>query len=137
MAFGTGHHATTSLIIRLLLEMDLKDKDVMDMGTGTGILAILCAMRGAKNVSAIEIDEFAYVNAVENVRLNGVPQINVHHGDAALLKEENIVDVFIANKNRNIINNDIDSYADNLKLEGLMLLSGFYEEDIPVIMEKA
>ena len=137
MAFGTGHHATTSLIIRQLLEMDLKDKDVMDMGTGMGILAILCAMRGAKNVSAIEIDEFAYVNAVENVRLNGVPQINVHHGDAALLKEENIVDVFIANINRNIITNDIDSYADNLKLEGLMLLSGFYEEDIPVIMEKA
>ena len=137
MAFGTGHHATTSLIIRQLLEMDLKDKDVMDMGTGTGILAILCAMRGAKNVSAIEIDEFAYVNAVENVRLNGVPQINVHHGDAALLKEENIVDVFIANINRNIITNDIDSYADNLKLEGVMLLSGFYEEDIPVIMEKA
>ena len=137
MAFGTGHHATTSFIIRQLLEMDLKDKDVMDMGTGTGILAILCAMRGAKNVSAIEIDEFAYVNAVENVRLNGVPQINVHHGDAALLKEENIVDVFIANINRNIITNDIDSYADNLKLEGLMLLSGFYEEDIPVIMEKA
>ena len=137
MAFGTGHHATTSLIIRQLLEMDLKDKDVMDMGTGTGILAILCAMRGAKNVSAIEIDEFAYVNAVENVRLNGVPQINVHHGDAALLKEENIVDVFIANINRNIITNDIDAYADDLKPKGLMLLSGFYEEDIPVIMEKA
>lgn len=137
MAFGTGHHATTSLIIRQLLVMDLKDKDVMDMGTGTGILAILCAMRGAKNVSAIEIDEFAYVNAVENVRLNGVPQINVHHGDAALLKEENIVDVFIANINRNIITNDIDAYADDLKPKGLMLLSGFYEEDIPVIMEKA
>ena len=137
MAFGTGHHATTSLIIRQLLEMDLKDKDVMDMGTGTGILAILCAMRGAKNVSAIEIDEFAYVNAVENVRLNGVPQINVHHGDAALLKEENIVDVFIANINRNIITNDIDAYADDLKPKGLKLLSGFYEEDIPVIMEKA
>ena len=137
MAFGTGHHATTSLIIRQLLEMDLKDKDVMDMGTGTGILAILCAMRGAKNVSAIEIDEFAYVNAVENVRLNGVPQINVHLCDAALLKEENIVDVFIANINRNIITNDIDAYADDLKPKGLMLLSGFYEEDIPVIMEKA
>ena len=137
MAFGTGHHATTSLIIRQLLEMDLKDKDVMDMGTGTGILAILCAMRGAKNVSAIEIDEFAFVKAVENVRLNGVPQINVHHGDAALLKEENIVDVFIANINRNIITNDIDAYADDLKPKGLMLLSGFYEEDIPVIMEKA
>lgn len=137
MAFGTGHHATTSLIIRQLLEMDLCGTDVMDMGTGTGILAILCAMRGAKNVSAIEIDEFAYVNAVENVKLNGVPQIKVLHGDAALLKDEKIVDVFIANINRNIITNDINAYSENLKQGGLMLLSGFYEEDIPVIMEKA
>ena len=137
MAFGTGHHATTSLIIRQLLEMDLCGTDVMDMGTGTGILAILCAMRGAKNVSAIEIDEFAYVNAVENVKLNGVPQIKVLHGDAALLKDENIVDVFIANINRNIITNDINAYSENLKQGGIMLLSGFYEEDIPVIMEKA
>lgn len=137
MAFGTGHHATTSLIIRQLLEMNLLNKDVIDMGTGTGILAILCAMCGAKNVSAIEIDEFAYVNAVENVKLNGVPQINVLHGDATLLKGENRVDVFIANINRNIITNDINAYADKLKREGVMLLSGFYEEDIPVIMEKA
>lgn len=137
MAFGTGHHATTSLIIRQLLEMDLKDKAVMDMGTGTGILAILCAMRGAKNISAIEIDEFAYVNAVENVKLNGVSQIKVLHGDATLLRAENKVDVFIANINRNIITNDINAYDDNLKPGGAMLLSGFYEDDIPVIMEKA
>ena len=136
MAFGTGHHATTSLIIRQLLEMDLKDKAVMDMGTGTGILAILCAMRGAKNISAIEIDEFAYVNAVENVKLNGVSQIKVLHGDATLLRAENKVDVFIANINRNIITNDINAYDDNLKPGGAMLLSGFYEDDIPVIMEK-
>lgn len=137
MAFGTGHHATTSLIIRQLLEMKLKDKDVMDMGTGTGILAILCAMRGAKNVSAVEIDEFAYVNAIENVKLNGVPQIKIFHGDASLLKDIAQVDVFIANINRNIITNDIDEYANNLKQDGIMLLSGFYEEDIPVIMQKA
>lgn len=137
MAFGTGHHATTSLIIRQLLEMDLKDKAVMDMGTGTGILAILCAMRGAKNISAIEIDEFAYVNAVENVKLNGVSQIKVLHGDATLLRAENKVDVFIANINRNIITNDINAYDDNLKPGGAMLLSGFYEDDLPVIMEKA
>ncbi len=137
MAFGTGHHATTSLIIRQLLEMDLKDKAVMDMGTGTGILAILCAMRGAKDISAIEIDEFAYVNAVENVKLNGVSQIKVLHGDATLLRAENKVDVFIANINRNIITNDINAYVDNLKSGGTMLLSGFYEDDIPVIMEKA
>ncbi len=137
MAFGTGHHATTSLIIRQLLNSDIQGKSVMDMGTGTGILAILCAMRGAGHVSAIEIDEFAYVNAVENVKLNGVPQIEVCHGDASLLAGMAAVDLFIANINRNIITGDIDEYAKNLKPGGVMLLSGFYEEDIPVIMAKA
>lgn len=137
MAFGTGHHATTSLIIRRLLDMDMVGKSVMDMGTGTGILAILSAMRGAEPVSAIEIDEFAYVNAVENVKINGVPQIKVHLGDASLLANEQPVDVFIANINRNIITTDIAEYAKCLKSGGVMLLSGFYEEDVPVIMKKA
>lgn len=137
MAFGTGHHATTSLIIRRLLDMDMVGKSVMDMGTGTGILAILSAMRGAEPVSAIEIDEFAYVNAVENVKINGVPQIKVHLGDASLLASEQPVDVFIANINRNIITTDIAEYVKCLKSGGVMLLSGFYEEDVPVIMKKA
>lgn len=137
MAFGTGHHATTSLIIRQLLEMSLKGLSVMDMGTGTGILAILCAMRGADKVSAIEIDEFAYVNAVENVKINGEPHIKVMLGDAALLANEDQVDVFIANINRNIITADIAEYAKTLKTGGVMLLSGFYEEDIEVIMSQA
>lgn len=137
MAFGTGHHATTSLIIRRLLDMDMTGKSVLDMGTGTGILAILSAMRGAEPVSAIEIDEFAYVNAVENVKINGVPQINVHLGDASLLANEQPVDVFIANINRNIITADIAEYAKCLNCGGVMLLSGFYEEDVPVIMAKA
>lgn len=137
MAFGTGHHATTSLIISRLLDMDLARKSVLDMGTGTGILAILCAMRGADPVTAIEIDEFAYVNALENVKVNGVPQVNVHLGDASLLAYERPVDVFIANINRNIITADIAEYAKCLNCGGVMLLSGFYEDDIPVIMGTA
>lgn len=137
MAFGTGHHQTTSLIIEQLLDMDLSQRSVMDMGTGTGILAILAAMRGAKRVEAIEIDEFAYTNAVENVAINHHPEINVILGDAAKLQQVEPVDIFIANINRNIITNDLPEYANTLNPDGTMLLSGFYEEDIPVITEAA
>lgn len=133
MAFGTGHHATTSLILNRLLEMSLEGKSVIDMGTGTGILAILAAMRGAKPVTAIEIDEFAYANAVDNVVMNKHPEILVILGDASALKDVEAADLFIANINRNIILNDIAHYANRLKDNGKMLLSGFYEEDIPMI----
>lgn len=136
MAFGTGHHSTTSLIIEQLLDMDLTNKSVIDMGTGTGILAILAAMRGANPITAIEIDPMAHINAVDNVKLNGVPQINVWLGDASLLPNVDKVDVFIANINRNIIVEDIIAYSTRLKIGGVMLLSGFYESDIPIV-EKA
>lgn len=137
MAFGTGHHQTTSLIIEQLLRIDMTGLSVMDMGTGTGILAILAAMRGATRVEAIEIDEFAHTNAVENVSLNHHPEINVILGDAAKLQEVEPVDLFIANINRNIITADLPRYAKTLKPGGTMLLSGFYEDDIPVIMDAA
>lgn len=137
MAFGTGHHATTSLIIEQLLPADLKEKNVIDMGTGTGILAILAAMRGARPVTAIEIDPFAQVNAVENVRLNGHAEINVILGDASKLPADENADIFIANINRNIITGDLHTYVKALKPGGLMLLSGFYEADIPVVMQTA
>lgn len=137
MAFGTGHHQTTSLIIEQLLRIDMTGLSVMDMGTGTGILAILSAMRGATRVEAIEIDEFAHTNAVENVSLNHHPEINVILGDAAKLQEVEPVDLFIANINRNIITADLPRYAKTLKPGGTMLLSGFYEDDIPVIMDAA
>lgn len=87
MAFGTGHHATTTLILRRLLSMDLAGKKVVDMGTGTGILAILADMRGAAHIDAVEIDEFAYENAKENVQLNGATHIDLHLGDASTLAE--------------------------------------------------
>ena len=137
MAFGTGHHATTSQVIKAMLELDLRGKSVIDMGTGTGILAILAAQLGAAPVTGIEIDEFAYVNAVENVRLNGQPEIVLINGDASALAGVPPCDVFIANINRNIITGDIDRYAKALKTGGTMLLSGFYVEDIPVVAAAA
>lgn len=137
MAFGTGHHATTSLILRRLLSMDITGKKVVDMGTGTGILAILADMRGAAKIDAIEIDEFAYENAKENVRLNEAQHISLHLGDATSLAEIRDVDLFIANINRNIITADLTAYADTLSPGASVILSGFYEEDIPVIMKTA
>lgn len=137
MAFGTGHHQTTSLVIGRLLETELEGRSVIDMGTGTGILAILAAMRGASPVNAIEIDGFAHANAVDNVVVNGHPEINVILGDASALDALAPADVFVANINRNIITADLDKYAARLKRGGTMLLSGFYEHDIPVIMDTA
>ncbi|MBO5268761.1 MAG: 50S ribosomal protein L11 methyltransferase [Muribaculaceae bacterium] len=137
MAFGTGHHATTSLILGQLLDMPLAGKSLIDMGTGTGILAILAAMRGAAPVTAIEIDPFAQVNAVENVALNGHPEINVILGDAGALEGVDPADVFVANINRNVITGDIAAYSAHLKSGGVMLLSGFYTDDIPVVQAAA
>lgn len=137
MAFGTGHHATTSLIIEQLMSIPLDGKSIIDMGTGTGILAILAAMRGASPVTAIEIDSPAWENACDNVVTNGHPEINVMLGDATRLTEVPNADLFIANINRNIITGDLPAYASVLKPGGVMLLSGFYETDIPVVMAAA
>ncbi len=137
MAFGTGHHSTTSQVIKNLLTLDLKGASVIDMGTGTGILAILSAMLGATDVTGIEIDGFAYANAVDNVAVNGHPEIKLINGDASALQGLAPADVFIANINRNIITGDIGAYAKALKPGGIMLLSGFYVEDIPVVLAAA
>ncbi|MDE6346755.1 MAG: 50S ribosomal protein L11 methyltransferase [Muribaculaceae bacterium] len=137
MAFGTGHHATTSLIIYRLLHTSLDGLSVIDMGTGTGILAILAAMKGASPVNAIEIDPFAQANAVENVRLNNHPEINVILGDADSLANLPKADIFIANINRNIILNDMGKYAAAMKPGASILLSGFYEDDVNMLLEHA
>ena len=137
MAFGTGHHATTTLMIQGIFDVDLNGKTVTDVGTGTGILAILSAMRGAKVVNAIEIDPPAQENAVENVRLNNHPEINVILGDASALEVLPQADLLLANINRNIILNDIKAYAGALKSGGTMLLSGFYEPDAEMIAAAA
>lgn len=137
MAFGTGHHATTSLIIQYLLSINLSGRRVIDMGTGTGILAILCDMRGAACVDAVEIDPGACENACENVRINGADKVRVIQGDASALASLSKADLLIANINRNIILADFDSYAAALKPGGEMLLSGFYEDDVPLIEARA
>ena len=137
MAFGTGHHQTTSLMIESILNLPLEGKSVIDMGTGTGILAILASMRGASPVTGIEIDEAAYENALVNINLNNQPNVNILLGDATRLSEVAPADYFIANINRNIILADINAYATHLKLGGMILLSGFYEKDIDVLKEAA
>lgn len=138
MAFGTGHHSTTSLIIGRLLDMSLEGVSMVDMGTGTGILAILAAMRGASHVAAIEIDEFAYTNALENIRINSHPEIVMLNGDATALSTlEFKANLFVANINRNVITADMEAYAEATAKGGVMLLSGFYVEDIPVVREAA
>lgn len=138
MAFGTGHHATTSQVISALLDIDIVGKTVVDMGTGTGILAILAAMRGAGRVTGIEIDGFAYENAVENVILNGVSdRIKLINGDASALGVVEPADIFVANINRNVITGDLDRYVKVMKPGAIGVFSGFYESDIPVIMATA
>lgn len=137
MAFGTGHHSTTSLIVSRLLDMDLEGKRVTDVGTGTGILAILAAMRGASAVTAIEIDPVAYENAVENVALNGHSEITVILGDASALAGIPRADLLLANINRNIILADMERYRDSVNPGGEMIFSGFYADDIPMIRGRA
>lgn len=138
MAFGTGHHATTSLMLSRLLDMDLTGLTVTDMGTGSGILAILAAMRGAKEVTGIEIDEAAYVNAIENLGLNGVTdRVKVIHGDASALSDAPAADLLLANINRNIITTDVDKYAYAMKSGASAAFSGYYTEDIEIIKSAA
>lgn len=132
MAFGTGHHATTAGMIRLLLSEELEGKRVIDMGTGTGILAILCKKRGASAVDAIEIDPFALANAEENGVLNKC-EINWICGSAENLENLEVTDYFLANINLNVILADLPKYELKIKKGGKLLLSGFYNGDLPKI----
>jgi len=134
MSFGTGHHETTHMMIQHLLKIDLKEKSVLDMGCGTGVLAILTALKGATSIDAIDIDTWCYTNSLENVERNKCNQINVIEGDASLLENKKY-DVIIANINRNILLKDIPVYASCLHEKGILLLSGFYEDDIQMIHE--
>lgn len=136
MAFGTGHHQTTGLMIKELLKMDLTDKYVLDMGCGTSILAILASKKGAKPILAIDIDDWCVENSIENIALNKVENIEVKLGDASLLKGYDF-DVIIANINRNILLQDMATYSQNLKSGGIILFSGFYTQDIPILEEEA
>jgi len=132
MSFGTGHHETTHMMVQHLLQLDLNNKQTLDMGCGTGILAIFAEMKGAKPIDAIDIDNWCYENSIENVTRNNCHHISVFEGDSSLLINKKY-DLIIANINRNILLMDMKVYANCLKEKGILLLSGFYEEDIPII----
>ena len=127
MAFGTGHHQTTELMIREILNEDFSGKSLLDMGCGTAILAILASMRGADPIEAIDIDEWAYDNAKENLNLNKVSNIELKIGGADLLHADKTFDVILANINRNILLNDINVYVSVLNKGGTLYMSGFYK----------
>lgn len=136
MSFGTGHHSTTHLMLAAMLEIDFKGKSVLDMGSGTGVLAIFAAMRGAKPVYAIDIDEWCSVNARENAAANGVGFIQISQGDKEDL-EGLKVDVLMANINRNILIEQMDAYAKVINFGGELHISGFYQADVSILVEEA
>lgn len=132
MSFGTGHHETTHMMIQHLLEMEVTGLKTLDMGCGTAILAILAEMKGAQPIDAIDIDNWCYLNSIENAERNNCQHISVYEGDAALLKDKKY-DLIIANINRNILLNDMQAYVNSLNTGGTILFSGFYEQDVPFI----
>lgn len=136
MSFGTAHHATTYLMLSLLEQQNVQGMRVLDMGSGTGVLAILAAKKGAAYVEAIDVDEWAYRNAQENFERNGV-SVNALLGDASLLTADKHFDLVLANINRNILLKDMESYAAVLNPGGTLMLSGFYEHDVQSLQDKA
>ncbi|MGQ1787209.1 MULTISPECIES: 50S ribosomal protein L11 methyltransferase [unclassified Saccharicrinis] len=132
MAFGTGHHETTGLMMKHILEMDFEGKSVLDMGCGTGILGILAAKKGAEKVLGIDIEEWAFNNANDNINMNNIHNMEVQCGDASILGSETF-DIVLANINRNILLEDINKYTKVLRNGGTLLLSGFYLSDLETI----
>jgi ribosomal protein L11 methyltransferase len=136
MAFGTGNHETTTLVAKQILDMDLTDKTVLDMGCGTGILGMLASLKGAKSITAIDIDNWSFESTVENARLNNIFNLEAKLGDASLLDSESY-DVIFANIHKNVIINDLPAYEKVLQSGGKLYLSGFYTHDMPDVKAKA
>lgn len=136
MAFGTGNHETTSMMVETILELDLNKKSVLDMGCGTGILGILASMRGAEMVTAIDIDDWSFSGATTNAEVNKISNMKVKLGDASLLGSDSF-DVILANIHKNVLLNDMPLYEKVLLPGGILVMSGFYNEDLRDITEKA
>ena len=136
MAFGTGTHPTTRQILRQLCVMSLESKRIIDAGCGTGVLGLLCSMRGASEVFSYDIDEWSVENTRVNAELNHIYNIKVQEGDAAVLPQNGTYDLLIANINRNILLADMPRFAKALHQGGQLLLSGFYEKDAMSLIEK-
>ncbi|MFD2248632.1 50S ribosomal protein L11 methyltransferase [Pontibacter ruber] len=137
MSFGTGHHETTTLMIENQLTLDHQGKRVLDMGCGTGILAIMAGELGAKDIVGVEIEDWTVENARENAELNGYGSIDVRLGGAETIAGDKPYDIILANINRNVLLEDMPAYKAVLKPQGYLLLSGFYTEDLPIIQERA
>ncbi|TVR43212.1 MAG: 50S ribosomal protein L11 methyltransferase [Bacteroidia bacterium] len=136
MSFGTGHHETTTLVVEWMLESEFENKTVLDMGCGTGVLAILAAKMGAKRVTAIDNYLYAWENTMENVARNGIENMLILHGDADLLVDDHY-DVIIANITRNVLLDDMPAYNKVLNRGGVLLLSGFLSFDKDHIFDGA
>lgn len=132
MSFGTGHHETTFMMLQYILEDDFAETTVLDIGCGTAVLAILAEKRGAKNIDAVDIDEWCVENSRENIEHNNCSKITVLQGDASIL-ETNKYDVIIANINRNILLEDMEAYVKAMKPDAVLYISGFYSEDLPIL----
>ncbi len=137
MSFGTGHHETTKTILRVMTEIDFSQKSVLDMGCGTGVLAIYAEKLGAKNLVAIDIEDWAYENTLENIQVNSCQAIEARLGGKEQIKHTDKFDVVIANINRNILLEDMHAYADSMNPNGTLLLSGFYNVDEQILLKKA
>lgn len=137
MSFGTGHHETTRLMCKAMFNMDFRDKRVLDMGCGTGILAILSHFLKANDVLGIDIDEWSVENSIENCNENNCRDIKIKKGNVALLRDEKPFDVILANINKNILKADIAAYSQKLIFGGKLLLSGFFTTDVAELTEIA
>lgn len=137
MSFGTGHHQTTHLMVKTQLEMNHKNNVVMDAGCGTAVLAILASKLGAKKIEAFDIDEWSVINGQENAEINQCSNINIRQGKISDLTFEDDFDIILANINKNILLQEMHQYAAYLKKGGLLLLSGFYEQDVPDLVTAA
>lgn len=136
MAFGTGNHETTSMMLEAILKENLAGKKILDMGCGTGILGILASMKGASEITAIDIDEWSVKGTHENAALNNIKNLKVKKGDASILGSERY-DFIFANIHKNVLLNDLPAYAECLNNNGKLFISGFYTEDIPELKAKA
>lgn len=136
MAFGTGNHETTTLVAEQILDMNLTDRTVLDMGCGTGILGMLASLKGARSVVAIDIDSWSFESTVENARLNNIFNLEAKLGDAGLLGNETF-EIIFANIHKNVIINDLPIYESVLQSGGKLYLSGFYTHDMPDVKAKA
>ena len=138
LAFGTGTHQTTRMIVSTLLHSDIEGKRVLDCGCGTGILGITASKLGAKEVVGYDIDDWSVNNTRHNAEINKVENMEVLHGDSTVLNHiSGMFDIVMANINRNILLQDMHQFRDVMSGNSTLILSGFYEEDVPLLLEKA